>query len=312
MALSMGLRFQDAFAAGVGGSPVVITGAGGWLGQAALEMFAATVPLGQIYAFGSAGRLQKLRDGSSIKVEPLTSLPVLELHGAIVFHLAFLTREQAGNMPLAAYAGANRAISDMVEAFIRRNGARGLFVPSSGATYTADPVHNPYGSLKIEDEWRFAALGRELGFPAVNMRVFNLSGPFINKLDSYALACIIRDLQADRPVTLRAARPIWRGYAHVADVLTVALGLILNGSSPPVFDSWGEPIELSSLAERAAGLLGKTLSIDRPEWQNGAADRYLGNAVAYLAHAEALRLEPASLDQQILDTATYLGRCLAM
>ncbi len=307
MALSLGLEFRRECATAIGDSPVVITGAGGWLGQAVLEMFAAAVPLSQIHAFGSAARVQKLRNGMSIPVQPLTTLPALTAREAIVFHLAFLTREHAGNMPLAAYTEANRAISGTVEAFIRQHGARGLFVPSSGAAYIADPVHNPYGALKIEDEWRFAALGRELGFPAVNMRVFNLSGPFINKLDSYALACIIQDLLANRPVTLHAGRPIWRGYAHVADVLNIALGLILNGSSPPVFDTWGEPIELSTLAERAAALLHKPLTIERPEWQNGAADKYLGNAAAYLAHAEACGVKPASLDQQILDTAAYLS-----
>jgi UDP-glucuronate decarboxylase len=307
MALSVGLEFRPGFAAAVGSSPIILTGAGGWLGQAALEMFAASVPLAQIHAFGSTARVQKLRNAMSIPVQSLTALPECAARDAIIFHLAFLTREHAGNMPLSAYNEENRAISATVETYIRSHGARGLFVPSSGAAYTADPVHNPYGALKIEDEWRFAALAQELSFPAVNMRVFNLSGPFINKLDSYALACIIRDLLADRPVTLHAGRPIWRGYAHVADVLNIALGLILNGTSPPLFDTWGEPIELSTLAARAAALLHKPLTIERPEWQNGAADKYLGNAAAYLAHAEACGVKPASLNQQILDTATYLS-----
>jgi UDP-glucuronate decarboxylase len=304
----MGLEFRADFAATIGASPIIITGAGGWLGQAALEMFCSAVPLAQIHAFGSSARIQALRNGGGIPVQPLTALAERPVRDAIIFHFAFLTREHAGKMPLAAYAEANRAISGIIETFVRSHGARGLFVPSSGAAYTADPVHNPYGALKLEDEWRFASLG----VPAVNMRVFNLSGPFINKLDSYALACIIRDLQADRPVVLHAARPIWRGYAHVADVLNIALGLILRAESPPVFDTWGEPVELSTLAARAATLLGKPLTIERPAWQNGAADKYLGSAASYLSHAAALGLEPTSLDQQILDTADYLGKCLAM
>jgi nucleoside-diphosphate-sugar epimerase len=303
----MALKFRADFAAGLGASPIIITGAGGWLGQAALEMAASAVPVTQIHAFGSAARTQQLRNGASITVQPLAALPNLLVQDAIIFHFAFLTREHAGAMPLAAYCEANRTISALVEAFLRGQGARALFVPSSGAAATADPVHNPYGALKLEDEWRFAALGQEQSTPVVNMRVFNLAGPFINKLDSYALACILRDLLAERPVVLHAARPIWRGYAHVADVLNIALGLMLREESPPVFDSWGEPIELSALAERAAKLLGKPLSIERPEWQNGAADKYLGNAVDWLTHAQALGLEPASLDRQILETADYLS-----
>jgi len=96
----------------------------------------------------------------------------------------------------------------------------------------------------------------------------------------------------------------------VADVLNIALGLLLRGESPPVFDTWGEPIELSALAARAAALLGWAgAEIIRPEWQNGAADKYLGDAVQFSAHAASLGIEPASLDRQILDTADYLGRC---
>lgn len=309
----MGLEICAPWQAGIGNSPVIITGAGGWLGQAALEMVCAVLPRAQVFVFGSTARVQRLRDGSSIPVAPLTTLSGLEAKNALVFHHAFLTREHASAMPLAAYMAANREISETVQTFIRAQGARGLFVPSSGAAYTGDPVHNPYGALKLEDEWRFAALGRELSLPVVNMRVFNLAGPFINKLDSYALACILADLMAGRPVRLRAANPVWRGYAHVADVLKLALGLMLEGGAPPVFDSGGEAIELSDLAARAARLLGKNLVIDRPaDWAQGPPNRYVGDAAAFEAHAARLGLNIAGLDEQILDTADYLGRCLAI
>lgn len=291
------------------GVKVVVTGAGGWLGQAALEM--AHQAGAEIYAFGRNPRLYHLRNGAPLEIHPHSLLSRYEVPDAIVLHFAFLTREHVEEMAVADYIATNRAISGTVESFIRRNGARGVFVPSSGAVYAPPP--NPYGEGKLEDEARFAALGQELGIPTVLMRVFNLAGPFINKLNSYALACIIRDLMARRPVMLHAAHPVWRGYAHVGDVLNIAHGLLLRGESPPVFDSWGEPIELSGLTARAATLLGwPDAEIIRPEWQNGAADRYLGDAVQYLAHAKALGIEPASLDRQILYTADYLGRCLAI
>jgi len=282
------------------GVPVVVTGAGGWLGRAALEL--AHAKGATLHAFGSTERTQTVA-AEAITVRPLTALADLHIENALVLHTAFLTREHAGENN---YAAKNREISATVETFIHRNGARGVFVPSSGAVYAPPP--NPYGEGKLEDEARFAALG----VPCVAIRVFNLAGPFINKLESYALACILRDLLAKRPVTLRAAHPVWRGYAHVNDVLRLALGLLLRGVSPPVFDSFGEPVELSDLAARAARLLNKPLTLHRPEWQNGAPDFYLGDAAAFLEHASSIDLEPTSLDQQILDTASYLGRCFAM
>ena len=296
-------------AASLRGRPVIVTGAGGWLGQAALNM--AHKAGAQLYAFGASARPYKLHDGTSLLIRPLAALDDLALPGAFIFHMAFLTREHASTMPVADYITANRAISDHVARFIRRHGANGLFVPSSGAVYAPPP--NPYGDCKREDETLFTQLGQQHAIPTVIMRVFNLAGPFINKLDSYALACIVADIVARRPITLRAAHPVWRGYAHVNDVLHLALGLLHQGISPPVFDSWGEPVELSTLARRAARLLGRPeTEIIRPTWQNGTADHYLGDAIAYNAHMASLALEPASLERQILDTAAYLGKCFSI
>ncbi|MDE2240379.1 MAG: NAD-dependent epimerase/dehydratase family protein, partial [Rhodospirillales bacterium] len=270
--------------------------------QAALEI--AHKSGAAIHAVGSSAREQRLLDGTTIPVLPLSTLDKQTLPGALVLHMAFLTREHAARMQEADYIAANRMISESVAGFIRRNGARGIFVPSSGAVYAPPP--NPYGACKLEDEARFTALGEALSIPTVIIRVFNIAGPFINKQNSYVLACILRDLLANRPVTLHAAHPVWRGYAHVNDVLSIAMGLLLAGHSSPVFDSWGEPVEVSDLAARTARVVNRELVIQRPEWRDGAPDYYVGDEKAYLSHAASLNLEPSGLEQQIRDTMTYL------
>jgi len=284
--------------------PVIITGAGGWLGQAALEMCRDA----EVIAYGSRARRLQLRCGRIIEVQALEQIASLTLPNAFVLHFAFLTREHASTQPLAEYVAANRKISAHLQGFLQRNGAAGLFSPSSGAAYTGSTLEdNPYGALKREDEAIFAQLSQRLGFPAVVMRVFNLAGPFINKLDSYALACIISDILKGGPVILRAAHPVWRGYAHVEDVLNIALGCLLRGDSPPVFDSGGEPIEIGALAERALKLLHAGAEIRRPDWQAGLPNRYLGDHATYAAQAERAGLKLKALDQQILDTADYMS-----
>ncbi|MGE4481371.1 NAD-dependent epimerase/dehydratase family protein [Acidocella sp.] len=284
------------------GIPVVVTGAGGWLGQAALEI--AHQSGAEIHAFGSRPREHRFLDGTTVSVLPLSSLDMQELSGALVLHMAFLTREHAARMDEADYIAANRTISEFVAGFIKRNGARGVFVPSSGAVYAPPP--NPYGVCKLEDEGRFTMLGSMLSIPTVIIRIFNLAGPFINKQKSYVLSCILNDLLAGRPVTLNAAHPVWRGYAHVNDVLNVALGLLLAGHSPLVFDSWGEPVEISALAARAAQVAQRELVLQRPEWRNGASDYYMGDEKAYLSHTASLNLTPSALEKQIRDTMVYL------
>jgi nucleoside-diphosphate-sugar epimerase len=289
--------------------PVLVTGATGWLGQAALEMLESALGDafgGRVTAFAGRRREIKLRSGRGLDVLPLEEIGALKLPPALVFHFAFLTREHAG---LQDYVAANRKISIRMQAFLECSGARGLFLPSSGAARSGTLETNPYGALKREDEALFGALCERLAIPAVRMRVFNLAGPFINKLESYALACIISDIARGGPIRLRAAHPVWRGYAHVQDVLNIALGGLLAPQPRPAFDTAGEPIEIGTLAARASMLLaGRALEILRPDWQSGAADEYLGAPGMFDEMTAALDVRLHALDAQIRDTASYMGR----
>jgi nucleoside-diphosphate-sugar epimerase len=292
-------------------TPIIVTGAGGWLGQAALEMFEAALGdalPARLIAFGATAREMTLRSGRKLPLHALRDLLNFSAPAPIFFHFAYLTREHASTQPVEAYIAANRDISALVQHFLGRNGCAGLFVPSSGAVYAGrDLAQNPYGVLKRDDEAGFATLAQRLDAPAVLARVFNLAGPFINKLDSYALACILLDILGGGPVSLRAAHPVWRAYADVGDVLNIALGCLLTGATPPVFDTTGEPVELSALAQRAGRLLtGNAPEILRPDWAQGPAERYLGCGESYGAIAKTLGLSLHDLDQQIIDTAAYL------
>ena len=307
------LEFQPEFAETLKAlkAPVVVTGAGGWLGQAVLEMLCAALGddfAARVTAFGARPRRMVMRSGRSVPVHALDTIGLLEKPGAFVVHLAFLTREHAASMGLPAYTAENRKISGHIQEFLKRCGTRGIFIPSSGAAYTGTTLEeNPYGALKREDEDIFARLANGLGIPTAFPRIFNLGGPFINKTDSYALACILSDIAAGGPINLRAAHPVWRGYAHVGDVLNIGLGALLHRHNAGRFDTGGEAIEIGSLASRAAQLLtGRQMTIHRPAWADGPADTYLGDVTQYNALATQLGVTPRSLDTQIIDTADYL------
>lgn len=297
------------------GAPVFVTGATGWLGLAALEMLDGALAAdmaGRVFAFSSREREISLRSGRRILLRPYETLGTLAAQPGLILHFAFLTRGHAGRMD---YVTVNRRITGLMQAFIARCGARGVFVPSSGAVYRADGrldediTGNPYGVLKQEDEVNFAALGRRLGFPTAIMRIFNLAGPFINNLNTYALACIIADVRRGGPVTLRACHPVWRSYAHVEDVLNIGLAILLRGLSPGVFETAGEAaLEIGALAGLVSQTLaGRHLPIIRPNWQRGVADRYLGDFAAYHRVAGLAGITLRSIDEQIIDTAGFIA-----
>jgi nucleoside-diphosphate-sugar epimerase len=210
----------------------------------------------------------------------------------------------------------NDGIASAVIDQLHRGEVEGLFVPSSGAVYDpdrraqADPATNPYGFMKLRDEQRFADACPRPERSAI-VRVFNLSGPFMNKATLYALGSIITDLAVGGPIQLRADHPVIRSYVHVADLVEVAFAIMLGtvGSSGAPFDTGGEQeIEIGELATLTASLVGlPDARIERPPRSDGAiADRYVGDGTEMRRLAVEGGRELANLEDQILDTAAFL------
>jgi nucleoside-diphosphate-sugar epimerase len=302
---------------------IAVTGAGGWIGQTSLHVLADA--LGEafqrrVFAFGSRERDLSLAGGRMLRCARLDDLPSLPRGRYLFLHCAFLTKERVAQMSNEAYVQANRAITVAVEAAVRRVETVGLFLPSSGAVYRADRSletdfsANPYGAMKYADERHFAALSRELDFRLAAVRVFNLAGPFINKIGSYALASILADILHGGPIVLRAAQPVIRSYIHIEDLIALALADLLDDSRPAQapFDTAGEvEIEVGDLALRCARLLEcSDIAVQRPPQNSNVANRYVGDPAVMRRLARHYAIELASLDTQILDTARYLRQAL--
>jgi nucleoside-diphosphate-sugar epimerase len=300
---------------------VVVTGTGGWLGQAAVEMLAGAFgeSAGERLAlFSSSDRSHRLRSGDILPCRRLASIAELPRRPWLFFHFAYVTRDRLGEFGLTEYVRLNRAIAGDVLAAARRVGAAGLFVPSSGAVYRRNRElessleANPYGLLKLEDERAFAELARELGCRAVIPRVFNLSGPFINKLGSYALSSLLLAAQHGRPLVIRATHRVVRSYIHVADLISLALALLLGSGHEPIarFDTVGErAVEIAELADSILAALGTELPIERPplDTDRGTDDIYVGEGGAMRSLLLRHRIDLLPLDAQIRDTALYLA-----
>lgn len=297
----------------------LVTGAGGWPGQATLEMLDEALGervSGLVHAFASTGREHLLRSGRRIRLKPLAELCDLPVVGEPTYlaHYAFLTREKTADRPLATYVAANRSITELVVREARRLGVEGSFVTSSGAVYTSDGslsrsvADNPYGALKVEEEQAFAALSDD-GSRAAICRIFNLAGPFINK--PFALSSFLGAALAGRDIRIESDRPVLRSYVHVRDVVAVGFAGMLgpgDGSAGPFDTAGDEVVELAELARRVLAVLDRhDLSVSRPLMSPTGADRYVGDGATFRARAAAAGLALASLDDQIRDTAVFMA-----
>jgi len=293
---------------------IVITGAGGWIGMATLELlYAALGPAfpARVHCFGSGHRILQLIDGTAIEQRPLAEVATLAPTPTIVLHLAFLTKDRAEAMDEAEYRAANRALGQTLLDALGPIGAQAIFVASSGAAkHAEDPLATPamrlYGSLKREQEELFAAWAEQQCKRAVIARVFNLSGPHINKQHDYALATFINDALAGRPIGIRSAHRVIRSYVAVRELMSLAFALLLDGNRGVTrFDSGGEPMEMQDIAAAVASQVGQ-ISINRPPLDRAIIDQYAGDGRTYRSLLANHHIESVPFARQVIETIEFL------
>ncbi len=296
---------------------VVVVGAGGWLGLDTLELLHGLLGEGfarRVVCFGSGPRTLRLRGEVTVEQRALTDLRDLPSLPSLVLHCAFLTQEKAKAMPEADYVAANRGISAQVLDALDAIGARGVFTPSSGAVYRVDRADAAasmrlYGALKLEDERAFSDWSRAPGRRALIARVFNLSGPYINKHSSYALACFIADALQGRPIEIRAVRPVFRSYVAIAELMSVVFAALTDGETgSTLFDTAGDrDYEMGEIAEVVREVLDPRIAVIRPPLSDTRPDQYTGDGRAYRVARSRFNVEPIDFPSQVLDTARYMA-----
>ncbi len=301
-----------------GDQRIVVVGAGGWLGLATLDLLHRLLGpqafATRVVAYGSNVRVLQLRGGLSVAQRPLSELASLKPAPSLVLHLAFLTQEKAKAMSDKDYVNANRAISAEVLKALDRIGAKGVFIPSSGAVYMVDDPNAQasmrlYGRLKLEDEAAFATWAAAPGKRAAIARVFNLAGPYINKRSSYALACFIGDALAGRPIEIKAARPVYRSYVAISELMSVVFGVLTDGKAGSIrFDTAGDhEYEMRDIAGAVIQALGAEVGTLRPIVTPSHPDRYVGEGAMFRRLGRQTFVEPVSFALQIGEVAEFIN-----
>lgn len=294
----------------------VVTGASGWLGSATLAMLRE--------ALGGAfeARVTALGSRPAHPVEALLQWQPPVDQALIVFHYAFLTKDKVSGLSTQEFAERNAAISDKVRSWIDSGIVRGVVLPSSGAVYdhllhkSRDPAAGLYGQLKYQDELDFAAACAAHDTRLIIPRVFNLSGPHINKFDSYALASFIQQVLRGQPIIIQSRRPVLRSYYFVGDLIELCLRLLFkqDTAATECFDAAGDEIvELGDLALRVATVLADhrpLATVRLPMLVDAVEDRYIGSRDQTSALESSLGFRPMPLDQQIALTSRYIQSVL--
>lgn len=292
------------------------TGASGWIGRATLELLFNTLGAdafgGRVVAFGSSQRAIDFGEGRAIEQKALADIASLAPIPTLVLHLAFLTKDKVAGMDEDDYRRSNRKLSQTVLDALDAIDARAVFVASSGAAaFADDPTASEamrlYGSLKKADEDAFSAWADSHGRRAVIARIFALSGPHINKHETYALASFIKDALAGRAISIRADHPVYRAYVAIRELMSLIFAAMLDGSTGVLhFSTGGERLEMQEVAKVVSATLGP-VTINRPPVNGNRTDEYVGYDVTYRQLLATYFLEHLPFAQQVEETAAFFA-----
>ena len=311
---------QTAFERALGVSTrLAVTGATGWLGTALAEMAARaglTADDGRLRVFASKPGRLLLEGGTAIGLEALADAAPLAGEGWTVAHFAALGKDRTFDIPVADYVAQSEALQDAALRLIAGADQPRLIFASSGAVYGPGGkppalADEPYGHMKALQEVALADWCEANGTPLTVCRVFNVGGPYGNKLELYALSSLIRSALAGGDIPIRAQGPVLRSYVHVEELMAVLVGQAcasVPGEAHP-FDSAGtEVVEIGDLVRIVCAQLGLDLArIVRRQEPEAPVSRYVGDGVDYQAAVRSLGLTPIGLEAIVSDSIASLS-----
>lgn len=275
-----------------------------------------TADNGRLRVFASRAGRMMLEDGTTVDLEALADAPSLAGEGWTVAHFAALGKDRTADLPVPDYVAQSEALHDAALRLIASADRPRVIFASSGAVYGAEGrppslAEEPYGHMKSLQEVALADWCEANEASLTVCRVFNVGGPYGNKLELYALSSLIRSALAGGGITIRAQGAVLRSYVHVEELMAVLVGQaqpVTPGPGRP-FDSAGtEVVEIGDLARIVCAQLGVDAArIVRRQDPGAPASRYVGDGADYQAAVRNLGLTPIGIEAIVSDSIASLS-----
>lgn len=288
----------------------IITGANGWIGKALLEALHLSLErefLQKVFAISTSAKTIELRGGITVKTYDYDyNFPQNKKY--IIFHLAFLTKDKLASHSEEEFLAQNQKIRSNITKIINDVKPQALFYSSSGAIYSQS---DQYGIEKLDDEKYFTKLAEKNGFEIIIPRIFNIAGPYINKVNLYALSDFIMQSKLNKTIKISAKIKVVRSYIHIADLLKICFSWILDSDKKEqkiIFDTANyDNLEMADLADLVAKVMNNSTQIIREEFDENAKENcYVGDNKIQKELCQKYGINILNHQEIIEDTREYL------
>lgn len=286
-------------------SHYIITGATGWIGRIILfHILKIQGHLNNVICVASSSRNENL-GFATVKTITFKDMPIVQ--NASVFHCAYLTKDKNSLMTNEEYITKNHQIRDEVAKLLNME-QKNFFYASSGAVYHMNG-YSLYGELKLQDEEFFKNLCLQKNIKFLNVRIFNLIGPYIQNYELYAISDFILQCMKRNEIIISSKNHVIRSYINVMDLVHIIFKFFEDQTSKMYydFDTVHKTLTLLELAIIIKNTIGneKTEIIHNID-ENLLPNYYVGNQENQNKIIERYQIKLQSIENSIIEMKNYL------
>lgn len=294
---------------------VLITGATGWLGHAALQAIRKILPevkLEDLHLYASRERSHLDPSFGVVKINQFASSEYTPKNIDLFIGLALKTRDYSMKMVEKEYLESNKALIEMHLELIKSTNPKKIILISSGVVSKylegSSPL-DPYTEIKLLEEKLFNEFAKQTNSKLIVLRLWGATGELMTEPLKYAIGDLIYQAETTNQIIINSRSEVFRRYTDATQIFEVLIHA-LQKNYCGTLNSGGVTVEIASLAQLIAKNYRKPLEIVRNLEIGSKPDLYIPTDSEFDDLANSVGVSLLSLEDQIALTAKSVKKAM--
>ena len=283
---------------------VLITGATGWLGHAALQAIKKVlvdVKSEDLNLYASHERFHSDPTFGLVQINDFASSEHKPKNIDLFIALALKTRDYSIKMDEEDYLAGNKDLIEKHIELMKATNPKKIILISSGVVSKylegSWPL-DPYTEIKLLEEKLFNEFAKQAGSKLIILRLWGATGELMTEPLKYAIGDLIYQAETTNQIVIKSKREVFRRYTDATQIFQVLiLGLQNNFSG--TLNSGGATVEIESLAQLIVNNYQKSTEIVRKLETGSKPDLYFPTDSEFDNLAKSVGVNLLSLEDQI-------------
>ncbi len=294
---------------------VLITGATGWLGHAALQAVKKVFPevrQEDLQLYASRERLHFDPSYGVVKVNDLTMNNYTSKNIDLFIGLALKTRDYSTKMDKQEYLEGNKVLIQKHLEIMESTNPNKVLLISSGVVsqyLEGRQALDPYTEIKLLEEKLYNQFAKKTNSKLIILRLWGATGELMTEPLKYAIGNLIYQAETTGQIIINSKRKVYRRYADATQIFEVLIHAIEKNYCGTL-NSGGVTVEIGALAQLISKNYRKSLKIVRDLEFGSKPDLYFPEDSDFDDLAKHVGVRLLSLQDQITLSAKSVKKAM--